>query len=201
MSANSVIYEMKGASPPEGWSAKPSMWGSSQQGKHTPSVSEIAFSALGGTDMIDIGEKSGAYTPCNGTRDEAAVLAAAGVPSTLTKNPSLEQIASALDEGKAVLVALDARPIWYGNPDDWPAKPLGHTIRFTGVDRADDGSVRGFYVNDSGTGMAGQYVPASTVQESLDEFGGGRMATSDDAVTTPISDEKPKDKAHEDAIA
>lgn len=187
MSAQSVALEAKGSAPPEGWSANPSMWGSAQAGRHTPTLSEIANSLAGETDMIDIGKASGAYSPCNGTTDEAKVLTQAGVPATLVQRPSLADIGDALDQGKAVNVAFDARPIWYGSDQaQWPPQALGHTVRVTGVDRGVDGQVRGFYINDSGTGVACQYVPASNFQSALDGFGGGRMAVSNQPIQPAV---------------
>ena len=64
MSVLSVLKEVNGDAPPEGFSVDPSMLKD-----HVPSVSEILHAALGTKDMIDIGKASGGYTPCNGTTD------------------------------------------------------------------------------------------------------------------------------------
>lgn len=191
MSTHSILLETQGKAAPEGWSAHPPMWGS-----HTPTYNEIAHTARGGFDMIDIGKQSKrpdgkpAYKPCNGTTDEAAVMTAAGIPATLKRNPSVDEIAKQLDAGKAVNVAYDARPVWYGTSAaakaKWPPKAIGHTVRVTGVDREPDGTVRGFYINDSGSGEAGKYVPAGTFQLALSGFGGGRIASSNAPIQAPV---------------
>jgi hypothetical protein len=125
-----------------------------------------------------IGLASSAYAVCNGTTDEAAVMTSAGIPATLTHNPSLNDIATALGQGRAVIVGLDARPLWgQANPT-----PLGHAIRVTGVEKDATGKITAVYVNDSGNGTSGRRVPAGTFQSSLNGWGGGRMATSDNTV-------------------
>lgn len=181
MSTQSILLETKGSAPPEGWSAAPSMLSG-----HMPSLGEVKHTVRGGTDMIDIGKKSGGYTPCNGTTKAglSSVMGAAGIPATGTAKPSLDSIASELDAGKAVVVGYDARPVW---GDDTTPHPLGHAVRVTGVERDLSGAVRGFYINDSGSGEAGKYVPADTFQEALDGIGGGVMSSSD----APIQGEVP----------
>lgn len=191
MSVQSILLETTGEAPPEGWSANSSMLRS-----YTPAMREITYTVQGGTDMIDIGKQSKradgqpAYKPCNGTTDEAAVMTAAGVPATLKKKPSLAEIAEELDDGKAVNVAYDARPVWYGTSAEekakWPPNALGHTVRVTGVDHGPDGSVRGLYINDSGSGEPGKYVPAEAFQQALSGFNGGRMASSNTPIHAPV---------------
>jgi uncharacterized Zn-binding protein involved in type VI secretion len=128
--------------------------------------------------MQVIATGSGAYTSCNGTTDESAVMTAAGIPATEYQNPSLNDIAQAVREGRAVLVGLDARAIWpAGGPN-----PIGHAVRVTGVDVDGKGNITAFHINDTGTGRANQVVPAATMQTALNQWGGGRMATSDNPV-------------------
>jgi hypothetical protein len=71
-------------------------------------------SAPNEADMIKIGEASGAYTACNGTTNEAAVMTKAGVPATEVFKPSIDDIAASVDEGKGVVVGYDTRPVWGG---------------------------------------------------------------------------------------
>jgi len=128
--------------------------------------------------MQVIGAASGAYAVCNGTTNEATVMAQAGIPATQQSNPSLNDIAQAVRQGRAVIVGLDARPIWgVASPN-----PLGHAIRVTAVDVENSGNVKGVHINDTGTGTANQVVPSATFQNALSGFGGGRMATSNNPV-------------------
>jgi hypothetical protein len=128
--------------------------------------------------MQTIGTASGAYAVCNGTTDEASIMTAAGVPATEKQNPSLQDIATAVAQGKAVIVGLDARPIW----NQASPQPLGHAIRVTGVEFDANGNVAAVYINDTGTGNSNQRVPAATFQNAMNGFGGGRMATSNNPV-------------------
>lgn len=183
MSIQSILLESKGAAPPEGWSIKPSMWA-----LHSPTSSEIIYTLKGNDDLIDIGAASGGYTPCNGTRNVAAVMTSLGIPATNTRKPSLEDFASALDDGKGVIAGYDARPVWYGtDKSKWSDQnPAGHAVRVTGVERNLDRSIRGFYINDSGDGTAGRFVQADTFQMALDGLRGGIMATSNSPITSPV---------------
>jgi uncharacterized Zn-binding protein involved in type VI secretion len=128
--------------------------------------------------MQAIGIASGAYTVCNGTTSEATVMTAAGIPSTTQQNPTLQDIALALAQNKAVVVGLDARPIW-GNASP---NPLGHAIRVTGMQFDANGNPTNVFINDTGTGQSNQAVPAATFQQALNQFGGGRMTTSNNPV-------------------
>jgi hypothetical protein len=134
--------------------------------------------ALSEPVMQVIGVASGSYTVCNGTVDEAAVMTAAGIPATNHSSPTLRDIAAAVAQDRAVIVGLDARPIWgQANPT-----PLGHAVRVTGVEMDANGNPTAVHINDTGTGISNQRVPAATFQQSMDQFGGGRMAVSDNPV-------------------
>jgi hypothetical protein len=125
--------------------------------------------------MQAIGTASGAYIACNGTTNEAAVMNQAGIPATRSTSPSLNDIAVAVRQGKAVIVGLDARPIWgLASPT-----PLGHAIRVTGVELDSAGNPVAIFINDTGTGISNQRVPGTTFQNALKGFGGGRMTVSD----------------------
>jgi uncharacterized Zn-binding protein involved in type VI secretion len=128
--------------------------------------------------MQAIGVASGAYTVCNGTTNEATVMTAAGIPATLQQNPTMPDIIAALAQNRAVVVGLDARPIWGSNAPN----PLGHAIRVTGVDLDSNGNPTAVHINDTGSGQANQTVPIATFQNALSQWGGGRMATSNNPV-------------------
>jgi hypothetical protein len=125
-------------------------------------------------EMIALGEKSGGYTFCEGTRNESNVMTAAGIPAVEVYSPSLESIATAVEEGRGVVVGYDTRPVWHKrNPT-----AMGHTVRVTGVERDADGNVTALYINDSGDGTAPKRVPADNFKRALQGFDGGRMAVS-----------------------
>jgi hypothetical protein len=143
----------------------------------------------GQRDMVDIGIESGQYVPCQGTYDGAIVMNTAGLPAKGKWPVALEDMAAEVDAGKGVIVGLEAFYIWYGlDESKWPVSgPSGHGVRVTGVDRAPDGSVRGFYINDSGDGSAPAYVPAATMRKALDAHGGGYMCSTIDPIQPPVT--------------
>jgi uncharacterized Zn-binding protein involved in type VI secretion len=128
--------------------------------------------------MQAIGIASGAYTVCNGTTNESAVMNQAGIPATTVGSPTLQDMAQALGEGRAVIVGLDARHIW-NQPSP---SPLGHAIRVTGVEFDANGQPTAVFINDTGSGMSNQRVPAADFNNALSGFGGGRMTTSNNPV-------------------
>jgi uncharacterized Zn-binding protein involved in type VI secretion len=128
--------------------------------------------------MQSIGIASGAYQICNGTVNESAVMAQAGIPATTVGSPTIEDLAQALGEGRAVIVGLDARHIWnQANP-----QPLGHAIRVTGVEFDATGKPIAVIINDTGSGIAAQRVPSADFSKALTDFGGGRMTTSNNPI-------------------
>jgi uncharacterized Zn-binding protein involved in type VI secretion len=137
-------------------------------------------------EMIAVGISSGGYQFCNGTTNPAAVMTSAGLPSQNVLSPSLEQIASAVEQGKGVLVGYDTRPVWGGR---WAVQPnpAGHAVRVTAVQRDDSGNITGFYINDSGDGKAPKLVPADTFQSALDGLHGGVMSETNDSPFSSVS--------------
>lgn len=143
--------------------------------------------ALFSRDMVDIGTDSGGYQKCSGTTDPAAVMTQAGIPATMTYNPPPEDIAQMLEEGRAVVVGYDTRPVWYPDPATWDPQPAGHAVRITGVERDLLGNISAFYINDSGDGVAGKRVPIATFRLAMqrkDSDGNivSRMTVSDKPV-------------------
>jgi len=180
MSAYSVVYETTGNSQPPVaqltfFQTLENFWAGLNMKSQTPKTEK---------EMIAVGQASGGYTWCNGTTDESAIMTKAGIPAVNTDNPSLEDIARAVEDGKAVVVGYDTRPVWGGR---WLLRdqPAGHAVRVTAVQRDEDGNITGFYVNDSGNGEAPEYIPAATFQQALDGLDGGRMSVSQEALFTP----------------
>lgn len=145
------------------------------------------------TNMIELGEKSRGYVACIGTFSVKNILETAGFNSSTTNNPSINQIASQIDAGKGVFVGIDARPVWYGYDDSKWVEPKvkGHCIRVTGVYRGVDGSVQGFYINDTGNNWdgigSGRYISADVLRKSLDNLNGGEMTVTNSAIQEKIT--------------
>ncbi len=107
-------------------------------------------------EVCEFAQDNGLFHPDIGTypEDVGKILNHFGVPTETYYNADLNDIASALERGDKVIVGLDANEIWqplrdeYGNPLE--QTDGGHAVWITGIDQADDGSVK-LILNDSGT--------------------------------------------------
>lgn len=139
--------------------------------------------------MEGIAQRSGAYTPENGTYagGEADILNEAGVPAH-TQAQTPENIQQALDNGQGVITGHDAATLWEGDPNYTadPANPVdgGHAVHTTGLVRDADGNVTHYVINDTGTGTFGRMVPADQFHQSLDT---GPAAITDAPIRTPAA--------------
>jgi len=104
-----------------------------------------------------IAESHGWFDPETGTppSEMGKLLAALGISTYQAYDATLEDIATALEEGDKVIVGLDANEIWQPvyDPVDGTAieqENGGHAVWVTGIEQTDDGSVQ-IILNDSGT--------------------------------------------------
>jgi hypothetical protein len=105
--------------------------------------------------VCQIAEVNGWFDPNSGTSPEALgkILNAFGVTTETQYDASLNDIASALERGDKVIVALDANEIW--NPlRDEAGNPIeqedgGHAVWVTGIDQDEQGNIK-VILNDSG---------------------------------------------------
>jgi|SRR5579864_3141411 len=108
---------------------------------------------------------------------QAELLSRLGVPSNATLGGTLDGLASDLEEGKGVIVELNAGVLW-DRADFVEEGQANHAVTVTGVARdPQTGNIEGFFINDSGTGKAGQFVDASTMREAWVESGGQQVTT------------------------
>jgi hypothetical protein len=107
-----------------------------------------------------IPEDNGGTTPS----DRQAVLANFGINSEL-RDGSIENIASAISEGRGVIAAFDAGKLW-GDPDYYGG---GHAVTVTSVKTNSHGKILGFFVCDSGTGGndSAKYYSAKDIRAAL----------------------------------
>lgn len=127
--------------------------------------------------VCEFAEVNGLFDPRIGTypKDVGRILNHFGVPTETQYDADLNDIAEALERGDKVIVGLDANEIWqplrdeYGNPLE--QSDGGHAVWVTGIDQADDGSIK-LILNDSGT-PDGQMkvVDAVDFVNAWDDFG------------------------------
>jgi hypothetical protein len=90
-------------------------------------------------------------------QNQADILNAFGVPAHYEMQCSLDDLAEYLEEGRGVIIQVDSSVLW--NQPSYTLGNVDHAITLTGV--AHDpatGEIRGFYVNDSGSGSSGRFV-------------------------------------------
>ena len=96
--------------------------------------------------------------------DRQAILSGFGVNSEL-RTASVDNIASAVSEGRGVIASLDAGKLW-DNPDYYGGF---HAVTITSVTKDSNGKVLGFHVCDSGTGGkdSAAYYSADRISNAL----------------------------------
>lgn len=107
------------------------------------------------SQIAGLAQERGWYDPRVGTDPGALgeVLEEFGIPVTKSYDTSLVDIKDALDEGRKVLVGLDANEIWYpqrdelGNPLELPDG--GHAVWVTGIAENPSGDLE-VILNDTG---------------------------------------------------
>ena len=101
---------------------------------------------------------------------QARILSDLGVPAHYERARSLEDLAAAREQGHGVIVELDCAALWDNADyyDGW----ANHAVTVIGVAR-DPGTwqIRGFYVNDTGTGEAGRFVDVDTMDKAWAQMG------------------------------
>lgn len=99
-----------------------------------------------------------------------SILANNGVPSTVVSNaanPSALPIA--LGNGQGAIASVDAAALWPVSAPTVAAPAPGslHAITVTGMEYDDNGNLKNYIINDTGTGQCGVSVPASTMQSAM----------------------------------
>jgi hypothetical protein len=121
----------------------------------------------GGTTANGIGkllaEVSGkqvvnAYVPPIKAMIQTLGAARAGVQLALIEEKLLpqarEEVLQVLRRGRPVMVTVEANTLWKR-----PGRPAMHVILVTGAMVRRDGTLAGYYINDSGSGEYGKFVP------------------------------------------
>jgi hypothetical protein len=127
--------------------------------------------------IAELAQEQGWYDPRLGTdpRSLGHVLEAFGIPVTQSYDTSLVEIKDALDEGRKVVVGLDANEIWepqkdvWGNPMEQPDG--GHAVWVTGIEESPAGDLE-VILNDTGHEAGrGSRVAMHDFLNAWDDFG------------------------------
>ncbi len=108
--------------------------------------------------------------------DQARLLSDFGIPAHYETSGSLEDLASRLEHGRGVILALDCSVLW-DNADFYNGQ-ANHAVTAIAMARhPETGEIQGFYVNDTGTGESGKFVDATTMNEAWRDMGGIHVVT------------------------
>lgn len=108
---------------------------------------------------------------------QAQILGDYGLPAHVERGQSLEDLAADVERGSGVIVEANAGHLW-NDVNAYDTGQSNHAVVVTGVARdPDSGELQGFFVNDSGTGSAAQFVDAATMQAAYVETGGTAVVT------------------------
>lgn len=117
--------------------------------------------------------KSGGTTP----RMWVRLLGDYGVPAHVERMRSLEQLASRIEQGRGVIIGANAGVLW-DDATSYEGGRVNHAVQVIGVSRdPTNGSIQGFYINDSGPGVGGRFVDAAIVDEAWLDRGGLAVVT------------------------
>lgn len=123
--------------------------------------------------------------------EQAAILADYGVPARAESARTTEWLAAAVQGGHGVIAMVNAGVLW-SDPRALGHGQANHAVTVTGVALdPDDEALLGFYVNDSGSGESGRYVPAHLIRTAFERTGGFCVVT-DAALPSqpePVDDE------------
>jgi len=109
--------------------------------------------------------------------EQATILNDLGVPAHPEALDSTEDLASHLEVGQSVILAVNAGELW-NDPAAYGTGEANHSILATGVARnVETGEAAGFYVNDSGAGKGAWFVPADDMKAAWLDTGGMVVTT------------------------
>jgi uncharacterized protein YvpB len=114
-----------------------------------------------------------------GTTPESrvALLADYQIPAHVESGQSLEDLAADVEQGSGVIISANAGYLW-DDPNAFDTGQSNHAVVVTGVARdPETGQIQGFFINDSGTGQAGQFVDATTMDMAYIQTGGMAVVT------------------------
>ncbi len=117
--------------------------------------------------------RSGATRPSQ----DAQILGDYGVPSTVRSGQTLAQLAAEVEQGRGVIIGVNSGVLWQ-IPEMVGNGRVNHAVTVTGVALdPDNGSIQGFYLNDSGNGKAAEFAGTVIMRVAWQDTGGWTVVT------------------------
>ena len=123
--------------------------------------------------------KDGSYGDNGGTYPEERqmILRHYGLESDIIKKAEIQDIASFVEAGKGVIASVDANRLWY---ERQATNAELHAVTVTSVQRdVTTNEILGFYICDSGKGLASWYIPVDKMKFALESGSGNLNVTKD----------------------
>jgi hypothetical protein len=108
---------------------------------------------------------------------QAELLSDYGIPAHVDYAGSLEDLAAGVEQDRGVIIEANAGVLW---DDDAYLGDGGrnHAVTVTGVARSPlTGEIHGFYINDTGPGVAARFVDAAAMELAWLDTGGEFITT------------------------
>ncbi len=126
-------------------------------------IEELTGQDIDIEEFADIAERNGWFSEENGTPmlNMNKMLDAYGIENEMTFDNTIDDIKECLDNGKKVIVSIDADEIWYGAEEDLfsPTDSANHAVEVIGIDNSNPDEPM-VILNDSGTpNGCGEMVP------------------------------------------
>ena len=117
--------------------------------------------------------RSGATRPSQ----DAQILGDYGVPATVRSGQTMAQLAAEVEQGRGVIIGVNSGVLWQ-IPEMVGDGRVNHAVTVTGVALDPrDGSVQGFYLNDSGNGKAAEFAGTVIMRVAWQDTGGWTVVT------------------------
>jgi len=105
---------------------------------------------------------NGATTP----HERVQIMNQAGEPAHIEVVGHADDVRSLVEDGRGVIVRANAGELW-NDPSAYEQGQYNHAVSVTGVAaEPKTGATQGFYINDTGTGEGGRFVPTEQFQRS-----------------------------------
>jgi hypothetical protein len=113
----------------------------------------------------------------------AQILRDFGVPAHPETRGNIADLVTKFEQGRGIIIGVNAGLLW-GDRRHLGTGGPNHAVVLTGVVRdADAGTIRGFYINDSGNrdergnARSGQFISLETIRKAWEKMGGTSVVT------------------------
>lgn len=149
-------------------------------GGHAASEKEVVQRAIK-ENLCDTAAESADMRGATSEDDRQALLQDFGFASSIDEQVDLKAVAQSIKDGKGVIISVSASKLWDLHEENEDASD--HAITVTGVAcSAATGKTVGFYIADSGRGLASdmcRFVSLQRLREATNVYGADTVTTDD----------------------